>query len=75
MTDALDEFGLAVADDFTEYAFFLFAITNTEFDLDQLMRIQRQVDFIHDILTQTMLADHHHWFEVVRLATQKTFLC
>jgi len=62
MTDALDEFGLAVGDDIAEYLFFLIAVTYTELDLDQLMRIQRQVDFIHDILTQAMLTDHHDRF-------------
>jgi hypothetical protein len=48
------------------FAVLLVVIVSTgQFDFDQFMHIETGVDFTDNTFTQTVLADHHHGFQMV----------
>jgi len=47
-----------------------FAIPNARFDFDEFVNVQSRVQLLAHARSQPMLADHNHWVERMREATQ-----
>mgnify|MGYP001547334674 CR=1 FL=1 len=75
VADSLDQLCSGAGDDLLEELPLGVAVGAAELDLDEFMRFQCAVDFMHDILPQPVLTNADDSFEMVRPAAQGAFLC